>query len=159
MNRITTATLAKYIGSECEMKAINTHKLHGCEDGTYPINGSTISIVEAMEIEPCALILRPVERMTEEDIIGLTSDKVTIECTLRDVKKHGISGIFSWLRDHSEVFIVDYLRSKGFDLGGEIETYKAVHSDRPFDSSVKIETEIIWVPSLIEAGVAKEAKL
>jgi len=137
------------------MKAINTHKLHGCEDGIYPINGSTISIVEAKEIEPCALILRPVESMTEEDIIGLTSDKVTIEGAIRAVKKHGISGIFSWLRDHSEVFIVDYLRSKGFDLGGEIETYKAVHAGM-FDSSVKIETEIIWVPSLIEAEVAKE---
>lgn len=156
-NRITTATLAHYLGAECEMRAINTDHLHGCEDGIYTVNGATLNIIEMKEIEPVALILRPIESMTQEDILGLTTDKVNIEGSLRAVKNRGITGMSAWLRDHSETFIIDYLRSKGFDLGGEIEQDIAIHSG-PFGETVNFETNTVWVPSLIGAGVAKEVK-
>ena len=95
--------------------------------------------------------------MTQEDILGLTTDRVNIEGALRAVKNRGITGIFAWLRDHSETFIIDYLRSRGIDLGGEIEQDIAIHSG-PFGETVNFETKTVWVPSLIGAGVAKEAK-
>ena len=159
MNRITTATLAKYIGSECEygatypngiLKGVNresvyiSHKFGSYDNVKLPSNS-------------LCLILRPLDSMTGDDIRGLTMDKVTIEGALRAAKKHGIAGIFSWLRDHSEAFIIDYLRSRGIDCGGEIERTVTAMVLRGVALN-RSTTEIVWVPSLIDAKVAKEAK-
>ena len=159
-NRITTATLAHYIGAECEWEYYYQRDTRD-KGWKTEIDKVTLDVLSDLEYPDKyrnhTLILRPIESMTQEDILGLTTDKVNIEGALRAVKNRGITGIFAWLRDHSETFIIDYLRSRGIDLGGEIEQDIAIHSG-PFGETVNFETKTVWVPSLIGAGVAKEAK-
>ena len=137
MKTLPISTLALYLGAECQIKV--KPLVAGIEDGISIIDPELLAMVQAESVEVECLYLRPLDSMTEEEIFEL-GRLWYISAESLQSNTHLLS-----------IQNTDHLRSKGFDLGGWI----VIMVDGPEFIQPIYHTR--WVPSLINAGLSKEA--
>ena len=137
MKTLPISTLAIYLGAECQIKV--KPLVAGIEDGISIIDPELLAMVQAESVEVECLYLRPLDSMTEEEIFELGRIWYISAESLQS-NTHLLS-----------IQNTDHLRSKGFDLGGWI----VIMVDGPEFIQPIYHTR--WVPSLINAGLSKEA--
>jgi len=137
MKTLPISTLALYLGAECQIKV--KPLVAGIEDGISIIDPELLAMVQAESVEVECLYLRPLDSMTEEEIFELGRIWYISAESLQS-NTHLLS-----------IQNTDHLRSKGFDLGGWI----VIMVDGPEFIQPIYHTR--WVPSLINAGLSKEA--
>ena len=152
MKTLPISTLALYLGAECEYEFFH---IRDTRDRKWVKQEGEVDPDDLYKIQKpgkyrnFVLILRPLDSMTEEEWreakrrFGLKASPSLIfsnDCP-SDCRPHPLQ----------MPLLVDYLRSKGFDLGGWI----VIMVDGPEFIQPIYHTR--WVPSLINSGLAKEA--
>jgi len=133
--RLTTQTLGKYLGAECEIrKGDGNAPAQKFSDRIRPqyLSASTLIVTP---------ILRKLESMTEEEAIelfGFYSKESLADDPIPSRANH-----------------TDFLRSKGFDCGGNIEVRELYIINTDMGTKEEYVWREVWVPSLIDAGLAK----